>query len=79
MPPRDYAAWGPGWVPPADDAVGADRPAEVRFTETEREGLRVYARTHRLPEQTDLVSAVWLVAMMGGDRNRSMIRRRVTR
>ena len=50
--------------------VMADLPAEVLFTETELEVLRVYARTNSLPEQTDLVSAVLLVAMMGGYRNR---------
>ena len=41
--PRDYAAPGHGRAHYADDPVGpgGDRPAEVRFTTTEREGIRV--------------------------------------
>ena len=46
-------------------------PAKVIFTDTELDVLRVYACRYREPEHTDLASAVLLVAMMGGYRNRT--------
>ena len=47
-----------------------DLPAKVLFTDTELDVLWVYARNYNLPEHTNLTSAVLLVAMMGGYRNR---------
>ncbi|MDE2731426.1 MAG: IS4 family transposase, partial [Bacteroidota bacterium] len=44
-------------------------PADLIFTETELDMLRVYARNYNEPEHTDLASAVLLMAMMGGYRN----------
>ena len=44
-------------------------PADLIFTETELNMLRVYARNYNEPEHTDLASAVLLMAMMGGYRN----------
>ena len=50
--------------------VSIDLPAKVLFTDTELDMLRVYARNYNLAEPVDLASAVLLVAMMGGYRNR---------
>ena len=50
--------------------VDPDLPADIIFTNTELTVLRAYAQTNGLPEHTDLASAVRLVALMGGYRNR---------
>jgi len=45
-------------------------PADIIFTDTELDVLRIYARNYNEPDYTDLASAVLLMAMMGGYRNR---------
>ncbi len=44
--------------------------AEVIFTDAELHMMRVYARNYGLAEHTDLVSAILMVAIMGGYMNR---------
>ena len=48
----------------------ADMKAEVIFTEAELYMMKVYARNYGVDSQTDLRSAILLVAMMGGYMNR---------
>ena len=50
--------------------VSSDMEAEVIFTDAELHMMRVYARNYGLAEHTDLVSAILMVAIMGGYMNR---------
>ena len=50
--------------------VSSDMEAEVIFTDAELHMMRVYARNYGLSKHTDLVSAILMVAMMGGYMNR---------
>ena len=50
--------------------VSSDMEAEVIFTDAELHMMRVYARNYGLSKHTGLVSAILMVAMMGGYMNR---------
>ena len=50
--------------------VSSDMEAEVIFTDAELHMMRVYARNYGLAEHTDLMSAIVMVAIMGGYMNR---------
>ena len=50
--------------------VSSDMEAEVIFTDAELFVMRTYARKYGLEEHTDLVSAILMVAIMGGYMNR---------
>ncbi len=50
--------------------MAEELPAEMLFTESELQMIRVYANSYNLPDSNDLASAILLVAMMGGYINR---------